>query len=121
MALRRAVHALGLRYRVDARALPNLNRRADLVFPRARVAVFLDGCYWHGCVTHGTAAKTNAEYWSAKINRNRTRDADTDLRLIEAGWLPLRFWEHEDPVVAAAMVAEAVAHRLDIGGRSGRK
>lgn len=71
MAVRRAVHALGLRYRVDSRPLQGLNRRADLVFASARVAVFVDGCYWHGCPEHGTAARTNAGYWSKKIQRNR--------------------------------------------------
>lgn len=111
MALRRAVHALGLRYRVDARPLADLNRRADLVFSRARVAVFLDGCYWHGCPEHGTMSKTNPDYWVPKIARNRERDAETDARLRHAGWLPLRFWEHEDPHEAATDVERAVRDR----------
>src|SRR4051812_383393 len=70
MAVRRLVHAAGLRYLVDARPLVGLNRRADLVFTRVKVAVFIDGCYWHGCPEHGTAAKTNAAYWSSKISGN---------------------------------------------------
>ena len=106
LAVRRAAHALGLRYRVDARPLPDLNRRADLIFTRARVAVFVDGCYWHGCPEHGSTPRTNANYWGPKILRNRERDADTNACLIEAGWTVARFWEHEDP----AKVANAVDH-----------
>lgn len=90
------MHAQGLRYRVDFRPLPGLNRRADLVFTRAKVAVFIDGCYWHGCSEHGTVARSNADYWSAKISRNKERDADTDRRLGDAGWTVVRVWEHEE-------------------------
>lgn len=111
LALRRALHALGLRYRVDAKPLPGLNRRADLVFTRAKVAVFLDGCYWHGCPEHGTVARTNVEYWSPKIAGNRERDADTDRRLTEAGWLALRIWEHEDVAEASQRALEIVRDR----------
>ena len=108
MAVRRAVHALGLRYRVDVRPLPGLNRRADLVFTGARVAVFVDGCYWHGCPAHGTVARTNAAYWSSKIGENRARDLDTDRHLDEAGWTVVRVWEHEDPALVARHVESAV-------------
>ncbi|WP_457109809.1 very short patch repair endonuclease [Marmoricola sp. URHA0025 HA25] len=86
LAIRRLVHAAGLRYRVDVRPLPDLNRRADMVFIRQRVAVFIDGCYWHGCPEHGTSARTNADYWSAKIGRNIERDLDTTRRLANGGW-----------------------------------
>lgn len=115
MAVRRAVHALGLRYRVDARPLTSLNRRADLVFTRAKVAVFIDGCYWHGCPEHGTTARTNADYWGPKIQRNRDRDADTDDRLTEAGWGVLRAWEHEDPLSVAQRIASVVQLRSERG------
>lgn len=108
LALRRAVHALGLRYRVDLPPLPGLRRRADLVFTRAKVAVFLDGCFWHGCSEHHSVAKTNASFWAEKVRRNRERDAETDDRLTSSGWRPVRIWEHEDPVVAASRVREAV-------------
>lgn len=111
LAVRRLAHARGLRYRVDAKPLPDLNRRADLVFTRAKIAVFIDGCYWHGCPAHGTAAKTNAAYWSAKIARNRERDADTNEQLTDAGWLVVRAWEHEDPEVVVARVFDAVRGR----------
>lgn len=112
MALRRAVHALGLRYRVDTRPVKNLNRRADLVFSKAKVAVQVDGCWWHGCEEHHTTAKTNADFWAEKIRRNRERDADTDARLAVEGWLVVRVWEHEDVDEAAARIASAVADRL---------
>lgn len=113
-ALRSAVHALGLRYRVSARPVKGLRRTADLVFPRARVAVFLDGCFWHGCPEHHTVAATNAKYWSDKVRQNTARDRDTDQRLKEAGWVSLRIWEHEDPHEAALRVRQVVRHSLRI-------
>ena len=96
-AIRSLVHAAGLRYRVCARPLPNLRRTADLVFRPAKVAVFIDGCYWHGCPQHYVPPKTNPQYWSGKIARNVARDRDTDERLSAVGWVVLRFWEHEPP------------------------
>lgn len=78
------------------------------MFTRQRVAVFIDGCYWHACPEHGTQARANAAYWSEKLARNVARDADTNARLSELGWTVLRFWEHEDP----RLVAEAIAHRV---------
>ncbi|GAA0953542.1 very short patch repair endonuclease [Actinocorallia libanotica] len=108
LALRRAVHALGLRYRVSARPIPTLRRTADLVFTRAKVAVFIDGCFWHGCPAHHTKSATNAAYWSEKVATNRSRDAETTRLLTEAGWTVIRIWEHEDPIEAATRVAVAV-------------
>lgn len=108
MAVRRLVHAAGLRYRVDARPLPGLNRRADLVFTGPKVAVFIDGCYWHGCPEHGTTANTNAGYWRTKLARNRERDAETDRLLGDAGWTVIRAWEHEDPTEVATRIVQAV-------------
>ena len=111
-ALRSAVHALGLRYRVDARPLPTMRRTADLVFPKAKVAVFMDGCFWHGCPQHHRKATgATAEFWTAKIEGNKERDRDTDQRLRDAGWKVIRVWEHEDPVQAAAQVAMCVRER----------
>src|SRR5438309_6923561 len=81
MAVRRAVHSAGLRYRVGTRPLPGVNRRADLVFRRARVAVFIDGCYWHGCPDHFVRPKSNVDYWDTKIGRNVKRDRQTDALL----------------------------------------
>jgi DNA mismatch endonuclease (patch repair protein) len=109
LAVRRATHALGLRYSVASRPLPGRPWSADLVFPGARLAVFVDGCYWHGCPEHFKPPRTHAEYWGPKVERNQARDrvVDTDLR--EAGWTVLRTWEHEEPALAAQRIAAAVA------------
>ncbi|MFI8210320.1 hypothetical protein [Streptomyces werraensis] len=79
LALRRAIHALGLRYRVSIRPLPSLRRTADIVFTRAKIAVFLDGCFWHGCPVHHTLASANSAYWQDKVRRNRERGQDTTV------------------------------------------
>lgn len=95
--VRSKLFARGARYRVDFAPDPtNKRRRADIVFTKARVAVFLDGCFWHGCAEHFILPKTNVEYWSAKIARNRARDLDTTERLVELGWTVRRYWEHQD-------------------------
>lgn len=112
LALRRAVHALGLRYRVSSRPVPEVRRTADLVFTRAHVAVFLDGCFWHGCPEHHSVAKSNAEYWSTKVETNRRRDRQTDELLEAAGWEVIRVWEHEDSNAAAARVRDAYERRV---------
>ncbi|MFF3211306.1 very short patch repair endonuclease [Streptomyces sp. NPDC002886] len=111
MALRRALHAAGLRYRVHRRPAKGVRREADIVFGPTRVAVFVDGCFWHGCPEHVTWPRRNAEFWRAKIEGNRARDRDTDARLAESGWLSLRVWEHESPDEAAVRIAEVVAER----------
>jgi DNA mismatch endonuclease (patch repair protein) len=109
--IRRLVHARGLRYRVSARPIPDLRRTADLVFRPAKVAVFIDGCYWHGCPEHYVPPRTNSGYWSDKVLRNVKRDRDTDQRLREAGWLVLRFWEHEQSDACADKIAATVLAR----------
>ena len=111
LALRRRLHAAGLRYWVDRAPLVGLRRRADIVFPRAKVAVFVDGCFWHSCPEHGTQSKSNATWWKDKLLRNQVRDRDTDRRLIMAGWSVLRIWEHEDPQDAAEKVIKEVKDR----------
>ncbi|MEU8186722.1 very short patch repair endonuclease [Micromonospora carbonacea] len=108
MALRSAVHVLGLRYWVDRQPLVGLRRKADLVFPGPRVAVFVDGCFWHGCTEHYRPSTRNNEFWSGKIDGNRKRDAETDELLTAAGWTVIRVWEHENPQEAAGRVATAV-------------
>ncbi|MFC7958609.1 very short patch repair endonuclease [Rhodococcoides kroppenstedtii] len=108
LALRRLLHAAGLRYRVDRAPLPGLRRRADVVFTRARVAVYVDGCFWHSCPVHATHPRNNAQWWADKLAANVARDRDTDRRLEEAGWTVVRIWEHEDPAVAAEKVLRAV-------------
>lgn len=108
LALRRAVHAKGLRYRVAARPLPDRPWTADLVFAGPRLAVFLDGCYWHGCPEHYAQPRTNSTYWLGKIERNRARDGQVDTDLRAAGWTPLRIWEHEPVGDAAQRVVAAL-------------
>ncbi|MFD7087298.1 very short patch repair endonuclease [Streptomyces sp. NPDC059896] len=106
--LRSLLHKQGLRYRVAARPLPELRRTADLVFTKPKVAVFVDGCFWHGCSEHLRASHKNVEFWRSKIEGNQARDADTDRLLREAGWRVVRVWEHEAPDVAAARVISVV-------------
>lgn len=109
--IRRLVHAQGLRYRVSARPIPGLRRTADLVFRPTKVAVFIDGCYWHGCPEHYVPPRTNSGYWSEKVLRNVKRDRDTDQRLSDAGWFVLRFWEHEQSTACADKIAATVLAR----------
>jgi DNA mismatch endonuclease, patch repair protein len=109
--LRRAIHRRGLRYRVHAAPLKGIRRRADLVFRPSRVAVFVDGCFWHCCPEHGSEPKHNAGYWAEKLARNRDRDRETDELLAANGWLALRFWEHQDLELAAEAVYLAVVER----------
>lgn len=111
LALRSAVHALGLRYRVGIRPEPDVRRTADIVFTKVRVAVFLDGCFWHGCPEHYRPAKKNSQFWETKIQGNKARDSDTDARLREVGWHVIRIWEHEDPATAATWIQTAVLGR----------
>lgn len=111
MALRKLLHAAGFRYRVHRRPVKGVRREADLVFGPARVAVFVDGCFWHGCPEHATWPKNNAEFWREKIETNRRRDADTDARLLDSGWLALRIWEHESAETAADRVMDTVRER----------
>ena len=109
LAVRRLLHAMGLRYRVDRAPLAGLRRRADVVFGPARVAVFIDGCFWHGCPEHGNPRPAaNSWYWPAKIARNNARDQDTDQALAAHGWAVIRAWEHEVPGEVAARVAATV-------------
>lgn len=111
LAVRTLVHARGLRYFVGRRPLKGLRRTADLTFPRRRVAVFLDGCFWHQCPEHFQMPATNRAYWEPKIARNVERDRETDQRLAEAGWQVLRFWEHEHPVAIADSIEREVRSR----------
>ena len=109
VAVRRELYRRGLRYRVDFEVLKKPRRVADIAFPGRRIAVFIDGCFWHGCPDHATWPKQNAEFWRQKIEANRLRDADTNSRLLESGWSVLRFWEHQPPIDAAAVISQAVA------------
>lgn len=115
--LRSALHAQGLRFRKDYRIdLPTLRVRADVAFPRQRVAVFVDGCFWHRCPEHATDPVRNSDFWAAKLDRNVERDRQVDEALTEAGWELVRGWEHEPAEAIAERVATAVAAHQDDGG-----
>lgn len=109
--LRKALYALGLRYRLQVPLLSKPRRVADIVFPGPRVAVFVDGCFWHGCPIHATWPKKNAEFWRAKIEANRARDADTNQRLRDQGWEVVRIWAHESPIEAAQHISKIIEKR----------
>lgn len=111
LAVRSELHARGLRYFVDRAVLPGRRRRADVVFPRAKVAVFVDGCFWHSCPQHATAPRSNAQWWVDKLRANVERDRRTDADLRAAGWTVIRIWEHESPSSAADRVESALARR----------
>lgn len=108
LRLRRLLHARGLRYRVAVRPLPGARWTADVVFSKAKVAVFVDGCYWHGCPDHFRPPSRNPGYWGPKIERNRERDRMFTEKLENAGWTVIRAWEHEDPADVAAHVERAI-------------
>jgi DNA mismatch endonuclease (patch repair protein) len=110
LALRSALHRSGLRFRVDY-PIPTEGRpvRADVAFPRARLAVFLDSCFWHQCPQHATTPKANAAYWRPKLARNVERDREQDARLRAAGWRVLRIWGHVPPGEAVDLVLRAIA------------
>jgi DNA mismatch endonuclease (patch repair protein) len=106
--VRSAVHAIGLRFRKHVAPLRGLRCRADLVFTRQRVAVFVDGCFWHRCPEHGVSPTTNSSYWQAKLGGNVDRDRRNDEVLADAGWTVVRVWEHEEPQAAARRIASCV-------------
>lgn len=108
LALRSELHRRGFRFRVDRAPVQGLRSRADVVFGPARVAVYVDGCFWHSCPEHGTRPKANAEWWERKLARNRERDRETDRVLREHGWEVVRIWEHENPSKAADQVEAAI-------------
>ncbi|MGH2910913.1 MAG: very short patch repair endonuclease [Solirubrobacteraceae bacterium] len=108
--LRQLLHASGFRFRKDYRvAEGDIQVRADIVFPRQRLAVFIDGCYWHGCPEHCRMPARNAEYWEAKIARNRARDTRVTKSLTDNDWRVLRIWEHEQAALAVLRVQEALS------------
>lgn len=117
LTVRRLLHADGLRYRVQF-PVPGMPRRSmDIAFSKLRIAVFLDGCYWHGCPEHATHPRANAEWWRAKLDRNIARDRETTDHLAAVGWVVMRFWEHEAADdVARRIEAEVLSRRSASGG-----
>lgn len=111
LAIRRELHRRGLRYRVNM-SLPQIGRtRPDIVFTGPRIAVYVDGCFWHQCPEHRSFPKTNERWWRQKLDTNVRRDRVTDAMLAEAGWTVIRIWEHEDPITAADRVETIVRNR----------
>ncbi len=111
MMLRRALWKSGLRYRVDRSPLKGMLRRADIVFGPAKVAVYVDGCFWHSCPTHATIPKSNREWWVDKLMASVRRDRDTDRQLTDASWLVIRVWEHEDMDSIAEQIVVLIERR----------
>lgn len=111
LTLRRALHRRGLRYRVDVSPAGRVRGRADVVFPREKIAIYVDGCFWHQCPEHGSMPRSNRAWWRAKLEENVARDRRVDQQLTAAGWLVLRVWEHEDPEEAADRIERHVRDR----------
>jgi len=108
--IRKGLHARGLRFRVGF-GVAGIRARIDIAFTRAKLAVFVDGCFWHACPTHASWPKRNAEAWRAKIETNRRRDANVVDQLGRTGWQTLRIWEHEDPAIAASRILAVIARK----------
>jgi DNA mismatch endonuclease, patch repair protein len=106
--LRSELHRRGLRFRVDRPPVPGIRTRADLVFPREKVAIYVDGCFWHGCPDHGTMPKANVDFWGPKLARNQERDREINEALADENWTVVRIWEHEDHLDAADQVERVV-------------
>ena len=123
MAVRRRLFANGLRYRVQY-PVPGAPRRSiDIAFPGKKIAVFIDGCFWHGCSEHRNIPAHNRDWWQNKIDQNRSRDRDTDEKLRAAGWLVLRYWEHDSTERIVSEIHEVIEmqenHRSNYGKNSG--
>ncbi|WP_330293849.1 very short patch repair endonuclease [Streptomyces sp. NBC_00576] len=117
VAVRRLLHSAGMRYRVNVPVPGAAQRTIDIVFGKTKVAIFMDGCFWHGCPQHATQPKANADWWRAKLDKNMARDRETTELLRSAGWTVLRFWEHESAEDVVRQIAVAVASkRQTLGG-----
>lgn len=108
LAIRRLLHRHGLRYRVDFPLPFDRRRKADIAFTREKMAIFVDGCFWHGCPQHYVPPRANPDYWAAKVESNRRRDQDSAERLAADGWRVLRFWEHESPTDVVSRIEQAL-------------
>ncbi|MED5812899.1 very short patch repair endonuclease [Mycolicibacterium sp. 050232] len=116
LRVRQILHSRGLRYRVDVAPEPTLRCKADIVWRALHLAIFIDGCFWHGCPDHGTRPKANEAWWGRKLDGNIERDRRTDAELTARGWTVLRFWEHEPPSDVADTICAKLAHlRSELG------
>lgn len=113
LILRSLLHSRGLRFRVDSVPFKGVRTRADIVFSKAKIAVFVDGCFWHGCPEHFILPKTNVDYWSTKIAKNKDRDERVDKIMSAAGWAVIHIWEHDDPGLAADLIERSWRCRTD--------
>lgn len=113
LKLRSALHRLGFRFRLHKRLIVGKNFKVDIVLPRYRIAILVDGCFWHSCPQHGTIPRTRSRWWKHKLSENRKRDALHVISLQECNWTVVRIWEHEDSQLAARKIAELI-------GRSSR-
>lgn len=120
LAVRALLHARGLRYRVHFRPVPTLRRTADITFTRQKLAVFIDGCFWHACPEHFVMPRSNSDYWVPKIGGNQRRDRETDEALRVSGWTVLRFWEHESPSSVTDRIQQVVLNTQPTGRRRER-
>jgi DNA mismatch endonuclease (patch repair protein) len=111
LLLRQELHRRGLRYRVQIKVPGNNRRTIDIAFTRVRLAVYVDGCFWHGCPEHHVRPKANGDWWAWKIERNQARDRDTDRELLSRGWEVLRLWEHVESDRGADMVEQTYRRR----------
>ena len=121
MAIRRRLHKAGLRYLVHRQPLRNVRREADIVFTAVKVAVFVDGCFWHYCPVHGEIPEANRTWWRNKLEKTTARDRETDQLLSEQGWAAVRVWEHEDPDSAVARIKDIVESRREERHRKGAR
>lgn len=112
LAVRSCLHRLGLRFRVHINPVPQSRAKPDIVFKKSRVAVYVDGCFWHACPDHASWPKTNSEWWREKIQANVERDKRHTAELISAGWTVIRFWEHEQPSVVADKIHSVIRQRM---------
>ncbi|WP_409057903.1 very short patch repair endonuclease [Streptomyces sp. SYP-A7185] len=117
VVVRRLLHAAGLRYRLQRRVPGMARNTIDIAFPGPRVAVFIDGCFWHGCPEHATYPKANSAFWREKIDKNALRDTRTTAHLESLGWTVLRFYTHEKPEQVAAQVTAVIRSAKEVGRR----
>jgi DNA mismatch endonuclease (patch repair protein) len=111
LAIRQHLFRLGIRYRIDCRPVPDIPRKADIVIRRAKVALFIDGCFWHKCPQHWKPPKRHAAWWTDKVETTARRDRETSKMLQQSGWLVIRAWEHESAELVASRVVQAVQER----------